>query len=146
MTKDEALKLALEALEVCEQSNYGRNWLWPDTAHPTAMANVKEAITAIKEALAEPEKPKGLLVDLIAAQGPEFVAEMAAIQVGPKQSAEPVEDVVAYHSDETRTVRISPKREWVGLTDEEVMDIAFNFDVPSLVVRTVEFKLKQKNT
>ena len=32
----------------------------------------------------------------------------------PKQ--EPVEDVVAYHSDGTRTVRIAPKRPWVGLT------------------------------
>lgn len=52
-TKDEALKLALEALEVCEQSNYGRNWVWPDTAHPTAMTNVREAITAIRSALAE---------------------------------------------------------------------------------------------
>ena len=38
------------------------------------------------------------------------------------------------------------KRPWVGLTDGEVMDIAFNFDVPSLVVRTVEAKLKEKNT
>ena len=38
------------------------------------------------------------------------------------------------------------KREWVGLTDEEVMEIAFNFDVPSLVVRTVEAKLKERNT
>ena len=35
---------------------------------------------------------------------------------------------------------------WVGLTDEEVMAIAFNFDVPSLVIRTVEAKLKEKNT
>ena len=39
-----------------------------------------------------------------------------------------------------------PQRTWVGLTDEEVMAIAFNFDVPSLVVRTVEAKLKEKNT
>ena len=38
------------------------------------------------------------------------------------------------------------KREWVGLTDEEVMEIAFNFDVPSLVVRTAEAKLKEKNS
>ena len=38
------------------------------------------------------------------------------------------------------------QRQWVGLTDEEVMEIAFNFDVPSLVVRTVEAKLKEKNT
>ena len=34
---------------------------------------------------------------------------------------------------------------WAGLTDEEVMAIAFDFDVPSLVVRTVEAKLKEKN-
>ena len=39
-----------------------------------------------------------------------------------------------------------PPRTWVGLTDEEVMAIAFNFDVPSLVVRTVEAKLEEKNT
>ena len=31
---------------------------------------------------------------------------------------EPVEDVVAYHADGTRTVRIAPKRPWTGLTDE----------------------------
>ena len=65
MTK-EALKLALEALEVCEQSNYGRNWVWPDTAHPTAMANVKEAITSLRKALTEqPEQePVATLDDL----------------------------------------------------------------------------------
>ena len=39
-----------------------------------------------------------------------------------------------------------PQRTWVGLDDEEVMEIAFNFDVPSLVVRTAEHKLKEKNT
>jgi len=39
-----------------------------------------------------------------------------------------------------------PQRTWVELTDEEVMAIAFNFDVPSLVIRTVEAKLKEKNT
>ncbi len=42
--------------------------------------------------------------------------------------------------------RVQPaQRTWVGLTDEEVMEIAFNFDVPSLVVRTAEAKLKEKN-
>jgi len=50
----EALKLALEALEVCEQSDYGRKWIWPETARPTAMGRVREAITAIKQALAAP--------------------------------------------------------------------------------------------
>ena len=56
MTKDEALKLALEALISCELSNYGRDWVWPVTAHEQAMKGVKEAITAIKEALAQPEQ------------------------------------------------------------------------------------------
>ena len=37
------------------------------------------------------------------------------------------------------------QRPWQGLTDEEVMEIAFNFDVPSLVVRTAEAKLKERN-
>jgi hypothetical protein len=39
-----------------------------------------------------------------------------------------------------------PQRTWVGLTDDEVMQLAFNFDVPSLVIRTAEAKLKEKNT
>ena len=56
MKKDEALKLALEALISCELSNYGRDWVWPVTAHEQAMKGVKEAITAIKEALAQPEQ------------------------------------------------------------------------------------------
>lgn len=55
MKKDEALKLALEVLVSCEMSRYGRDWVYPTTAHETAMKNVKEAITAIKEALVQPE-------------------------------------------------------------------------------------------
>jgi hypothetical protein len=39
---------------------------------------------------------------------------------------EPVEDVVAYHADGTRTVRIALQRPWVGLTDGEISDIAIN--------------------
>jgi energy-converting hydrogenase A subunit M len=38
------------------------------------------------------------------------------------------------------------QRQWVGLTDEEVMQLAFNFDVPSLVIRTAENQIKEKNT
>jgi hypothetical protein len=43
MTKDEALKLALEALDVVK-------------LHFTQNRHINEAITAIKEALAQPEK------------------------------------------------------------------------------------------
>ena len=45
MNKDEALKLALEALEMCEVP-------WTGTLDH----NLTEAITAIKEALAQPEQ------------------------------------------------------------------------------------------
>ena len=44
MTKDEALKLALEALEK------------PSWSHAAAFANIKEAITVLRQAIAEAEK------------------------------------------------------------------------------------------
>jgi serine/threonine protein kinase HipA of HipAB toxin-antitoxin module len=65
MTDKEAMKLALEALISCQLSNYGRDWVWPVTAHEQAMKNVIEAITALKERLAQPEQePVATLEDL----------------------------------------------------------------------------------
>jgi len=42
----------------------------------------------------------------------------------------------------------APQRPWVGLTDEDVMAIAFNFDASSLslIAKAIEAKLKEKNT
>ena len=45
-----------------------------------------------------------------------------------------------------KAVNAMSKREWIGFTDEEVMQLAFNFDVPSLVIRTAEALLQDKNT
>jgi hypothetical protein len=41
-----------------------------------------------------------------------------------------------------------PSNPWQGLTDEDVMAIAFNFDLSSLslVAKAIEAKLKEKNT
>ena len=53
MTKDEALKLALEALESCDAAHItdgGRQWYDEKL--------VDKAITAIKEHLAQPEQSK----------------------------------------------------------------------------------------
>ena len=60
----------------------------------------------------------------------------------------PVEDVMAYHSDGTRTVRIAPKRPWVGLTDDEVYKIAFTLEGEhwKKIADAIEAKLKEKNT
>jgi hypothetical protein len=66
-----------------------------------------------------------------------------------------IEDVVEYHADGTRTVRIQLKREWVGLTDEDKMEIKRSvtycqFETAGEYARRVqaatEAKLKEKNT
>ena len=57
MTKDEALKLALEALEALHDENMDyltRNKLGGENNQ--CMVFAREAITAIKEALAQPER------------------------------------------------------------------------------------------
>ena len=66
---------------------------------------------------------------------------------------EPVEDVVAYHSDGTRTVRIAPKLPWVGLTYEDMVKLQKDlYDakgesvLPTTFAMAVEAKLKEKNT
>ena len=71
-----------------------------------------------------------------------------------KPEQEPVEDVVAYHSDGTRTVRIAPKRPWVGLTDDEISEIEDEYIVDYRIpagsawnfAQAIEAKLKEKNT
>lgn len=47
-----SVKLALDALESCIMSNYGKDWIWPQSAHETAMINVKEAYKKLKESSA----------------------------------------------------------------------------------------------
>ena len=63
-----------------------------------------------------------------------------------KMEQEPVEDVVAYHADGTRTVRIAPQRPWVDLTDEEISNIAIN-NPPAVheFARAILTKSKEKN-
>ena len=121
----EALKLALEALE-----NHCGNYKLDDEGVERFVAACK----AIKEALEKDEK--WTTNDM--AYRPNGLAQ-------PEQ--EPVEDVVAYHSDGTRTVRIAPKRPWAGLTVVEIMrewhsanDSVVDF------ARVIEAKLKEKNT
>jgi hypothetical protein len=122
MTKDEALRLALEALE-----DIGDEWGF--TSQRTVPKR-KEAITAIKEALAQPEQPKVrtgdcLLVGVCASEG---------------------------H-------KIAPQRTWAGLTDEEIehafktnsvmVDNGNAYMVAGLravnIARAIEAKLKEKN-
>ena len=65
-----------------------------------------------------------------------------------KPAQEPVEDVVAYHSDGTRTVRIAPKRPWVGLTEDQFLEAARLAEAGNYLVafQLIQQCLKEANT
>ena len=76
------------------------------------------------------------------------IRELQASLAQDEQSSsqEPVEDVVAYHSDGTRTVRITPKRPWVGLTNEEKHEIRYSHMTSAEFIEFIEAALRSKNT
>ena len=103
-------------------------WLFPAALIPVDRETTHALVAEIKR-----------LIDV--------VGGMALAQ--PEQ--EPVEDVVAYHSDGTRTVRIAPKRPWVGLTDEEtdawfLGNTALKIESGRKIAKEIEAALRSKNT
>ena len=131
MTKDEALKLALEALEEA--------WYHVGTFQPTekAIDLYDEARAAIKEALAQPKQEP-----------------LAWISTGPASMIHWTADKPAYGDDWVPLYTTPPQRTWVGLTKEEIaefdtwhdnMEEEVGWCNPSEIVAYIEAKLKQKN-
>ena len=127
MTKDEALRLAWDALQ--------------QIAHVSAMDYeyqqwAVEAITAIKEALAEsePNYKKALEVWL---DKTEWVQET----VKPHELGMHRADVLKQRIEEA-----SPQRTWVGLTDEDRFELAKAQYGWEDLLFAAEAKLKEKNT
>ncbi len=123
----QALELALEALEVAT------------TPLAKDRQEVLRAITAIKEALAQPEQePVATLDDLeqeIYENTRQFVSR----------------DVMEWMLKRYYTT--PPQRTWVGLTDEEIADCAEKMEASDPTdsfwrefFRGIEAKLKEKNT
>ena len=143
MTKDEALKMALEALEADELDMV-------DDGSGNMVFRKEQTIAAIKKALSEPEqepvaweqfypdigKPQiaealakekalqdlhdenerlGLYKDAYAEQEP-----MAWISTGPARMIHWTSDKPAYGDDWVPLYTTPPQRTWVGLTDEEI--------------------------
>ena len=106
----QALELALEALEDYVEE-YGPHEKDSGAAY---------AITAIKEALAQPEQEP---VKMVAYN----------CTCGKTMKFESLHGVVA------------PQRTWVGLTDEEVASFDVHAIVDAECVRAIEAKLKEKN-
>ena len=118
----EALKLALEALEGADQID----------------CDMQAAITAIKEALAQPKQEP-----------------LAWISTGPASMIQWTADKPAYGDDWVPLYTIPPQRTWVGLTKEEIAEFDTWHDNreeevgwcnPSEIVAYIEAKLKEKNT
>ncbi len=123
MNKDEALRLALEALEYPGPS-------WIEARQP--------AITAIKQALAQPEpepEPVAWLYESVC--GNDF-----ATRCEPPSYAKNIRPLYTF----------PPKREWQGLTDDEKSEIYHNqkfvvgFYSPAKFADAIEAKLKERNT
>ena len=127
MTKEEALRLALEALvgvlddspKVLDASISGGLY---------EVVQCRDAITAIKEALETKDEP---------------VAWMSTNDVGFKKSEFGSTPTVPLYTT-------PPQRTWVGLTDEEVYAIGFDLNIGGIqtmkAYQAIEAKLKEKNT
>jgi hypothetical protein len=134
MTKDEALKLALKALENIEKIRVYEGLAWI----PHSLED--SAITAIREALAQPEQEP--LEYWNAAEGWVKIDEV-------RQHFETVNCGTIYKNAGEGRVPVyttPPKREWVGLTDEWVTSAGAVGRRDLLVARAIEAKLKEKNT
>jgi hypothetical protein len=144
MTK-EALKLALEALEA-----------WVPTI-PVLIEKKKSAITAIKEALAQPQQDgeckyctdgcPACDARKLPEQEPVVFNTLASLK--HKKTVGPIERAMLNTTP--------PQRTWVGLTDEEVESLqrlaidpidanGWGFLNRERFARLIEIKLKEKNT
>ena len=140
MTKDEALRFALEALEANQPVNYclnGNGERFPMMKEdPFKFEHNAKAITAIKAALEAKDEP------------------VAYINVEQRKL-----EWAKYISWDTPTVVNLPKiplyttlpqRTWAGLTDGVMCDIAIEHGLMGIdwidFARAIEAKLKEKNT
>jgi hypothetical protein len=158
MTKDEALKLALEALKQI------------DEAMPFPVAKLAQKV--IKEALAQPEH--GWTPERIAGmarlkeaqdkklaqpeQHQDWCASLTQMLMSMPPKPAPCNCKPKPEQPKVRTGnclrvgvcaseghKIAPQRTWVGLTDEEMQSIAFESADALSAVFVAEAKLKDKN-
>jgi hypothetical protein len=129
MTKDEALRLALEALETCGEDERGQGF---------NDALVNEAITAIKAALEAKDEP--VETEIVTAEQHD-----RNLYAKYKQNMKS-RNWISFNDWLLETT--PPQRTWVGLTNE---DLEFLFPHGKSVwlqetVKIIEAKLKAKNS
>ena len=139
MNKDEALKLALEALKTLHDENMDyltRNKLGGENNQ--CMVFAREAIAAIKESLAQPQQKRPQNCGTGYCSCVECVME-------PKQPKVRTGNCLRVGVCASEGHKIAPQRTWVGLTTE---DMATCIAEPAwdLILRKAEQILKEKNT
>ena len=125
MTKDEALKLALEALS---PDPYRSEWV--------VALDMDKAITAIKEALAQPEqKPVAWMTE-----------DECEVYTSKQVDG-------CFQHDHIPLYTTPPQRTWVGLTEKDICEAAVKSqegisprDDTLHFAIAIEAKLKEKNT
>ena len=146
MTEREALKLALEALNTTESDCGSRAW-----------EREQEAITAIKEALAQPERPQncgtGYCSCIECVMEPEPVAKYSDIVsdggLDPRKTTQPQQELVCVCGavwEGQELIYTTPQRTWVGLTEEDFVLVNQLCINPIDAAEFVAHLLKEKNT
>ena len=125
MTEREALKLALEALNDFSAWNDGEVGGHMDEPYSAEVA--RRTITAIKEALAQPEQEP-----------------LAWISTGPARMIHWTADKPAYGDDWVPLYTTPPQRTWVGLNEDEAFACKGRDYFETY--KAIEAKLKDKNT
>ena len=126
MTKDEALKLALEALET------STDW---DVSATGRQLKSMQAITALRTALAQTQEPvawgvfEGNLHDM-------FFTEAEAVEMAQLKG----------NHAEVKPLYTAPQRTWVGLTAKEKHEFRYSHMTTADFIEDIEAKLKEKNT
>jgi len=130
MTKDEALNLALEALE----------WEESQTAYPSRM--MTNAITAIKQALAQPAPVQEPVVwRWSESKGERWFGWTTDWSHHDKAK------LMAFPIEYAYTTPPAAKRQWVGLTEDEREQHRDDWrsNIHDKEFRAIEAKLKEKN-
>jgi hypothetical protein len=148
----EAMQMALHTLE--GWANYGK-WVWPESALEQAKRNTTESIAALRQALETEQEPvawmhnviEGNVITHIPADIGRHPERWTPLYTAPCQTCQSL--AMAVMNDQTYHEKVIPKREWVGLTDEEIGEVISgqfaerNYWVK--ITKALEAKLKEKN-
>jgi hypothetical protein len=130
----EALTLALEALEIADNIALVGVAYTPKSVD-AGLGKIRAAITAIKEALAQPvQEPVAWMCD-----GEPYAVKQMRLSINGGGE----------HPNQVPLYTTPQQRPWVGLTDDEIYDSYNEPHSDSEMVafaREVEVKLKEKNT